>query len=279
MNLQGYMVGNGATNWNFDVEPSFPATVRWFNIVPPSMLAEFEANDCHYYFYPGFSDVVESALCDELWDKMNLLAADLNWYDLYRPVYPNNILSKQVSLKANRYESVTIDGVVKTYKKGYTLQEYTPFAKHLKASGSDPVILGDYITSYLNREDVRTVFNIPTTVQAWEECSETLVYTEQKEASQWIYTVLKDKVRKLFYSGDTDGAVSTYGSKLWIKDLNWDVTTGYRAWKTNEQVSGYVEKYDGLDFVTIKGVGHMAPQWARASTTTMITAWVFNENF
>lgn len=26
MNLQGFMVGNGATNWSVDVEPSFPAT-------------------------------------------------------------------------------------------------------------------------------------------------------------------------------------------------------------------------------------------------------------
>jgi serine carboxypeptidase-like clade 2 len=63
----------------------------------------------------------------------------------------------------------------------------------------------------------------------------------------------------LFYSGDTDGAVTTYGSKQWIKDLDWAVTTPWRPWKTNEQVSGYVENFDGLDFVTIKGVGHMAP--------------------
>jgi hypothetical protein len=55
MNLAGMMVGNGATNWNVDVEPSFPATVRYFNIIPPKMFDDFEANNCHYYFYPGFS--------------------------------------------------------------------------------------------------------------------------------------------------------------------------------------------------------------------------------
>ncbi len=80
----------------------------------------------------------------------------------------------------------------------------------------------------------------------------------------------------MFYSGDTDGAVTTYGSKRWIKDLNWPITEAWRPWYTHEQVSGYVERYDGLDFVTIKGVGHMAPQWAREPTTNMITAWIFN---
>ena len=36
------MVGNGATNWSVDVEPSFPATVRYFNIIPPKLYDDFE---------------------------------------------------------------------------------------------------------------------------------------------------------------------------------------------------------------------------------------------
>jgi len=56
MNLQGMMVGNGATKWEFDVEPSFPATVRWFNVIPPSLLKTFDDNNCHYYFYPEYDE-------------------------------------------------------------------------------------------------------------------------------------------------------------------------------------------------------------------------------
>lgn len=29
-----------------------------------------------------------------------------------------------------------------------------------------------------------------------------------------------------------------------------------------------------LDFVTIKGVGHMAPQWARKPMADLITEWI-----
>jgi serine carboxypeptidase-like clade 1 len=259
MNLQGYMVGNGATNWDFDVEPSFPQTVRWFNIIPPSLLTSFQDNECHYYFYPDFDTTRQSAKCDELWLKINNMTADLNWYDLYRPVYDNGIIAAQAELKANRYRTVTIDGHEKTYKRGMTMHEYTPWVKHLKAT-EDPVIVGDYLTDYMNRADVRTAFNIPSSVQAWEMCSETLQYSEQHEASEWIYQVLRYKVRKLFYSGDTDGSVTTYGSKRWIMNLNWDITTAWNPWMVSEQVAGYVEKYDGMfDFVTVKGVGHMSP--------------------
>jgi carboxypeptidase C (cathepsin A) len=66
-----------------------------------------------------------------------------------------------------------------------------------------------------------------------------------------------------FYSGTSDGAIPTYGSKQWIKELNFPKKEGgdWRPWMTKGQISGMVENYDGLDFVTFRGVGHMAPQW------------------
>jgi len=67
----------------------------------------------------------------------------------------------------------------------------------------------------------------------------------------------------LHFSGDTDGAVPTYGTRRWIQDLDWEVLAKWRPWFTNGQVSGYVERYDGLDFTTVHGVGHMSPQWKR----------------
>lgn len=53
----------------------------------------------------------------------------------------------------------------------------------------------------------------------------------------------------------------------------------WRQWLTNDTPSGYVEKYDGLDFVTVKGVGHMAPQWARQQVTEMMSAYIHDEDF
>jgi len=53
------------------------------------------------------------------------------------------------------------------------------------------------------------------------------------------------------------------------------VVEGWQPWFTSDgQVAGFIEKYDGLDFVTIKGVGHMAPQYAREAVTTFVTNWI-----
>jgi carboxypeptidase C (cathepsin A) len=78
----------------------------------------------------------------------------------------------------------------------------------------------------------------------------------------------------MFYSGDTDGAVPLAGTRKWIKELNWPIIDAWRPWYTNEQVSGYIVGYEGLDFITVKGVGHMAPQWARQPVQEMITNWI-----
>jgi hypothetical protein len=44
------MVGNGISNWDIDVSPSYPQTVFNFNLIPRSMLNKFEDNGCKYYF-------------------------------------------------------------------------------------------------------------------------------------------------------------------------------------------------------------------------------------
>ena len=47
--------------------------------------------------------------------------------------------------------------------------------------------------------------------------------------------MLKGSIQILIYSGDTDGAVPTYGTERWIKDLNWDVVKDWTPWTPDEK--------------------------------------------
>jgi len=278
MNLQGMMVGNGCTDWEVDTNPALPETLFNFNIIPRTLLDAMNDNNCKFYGDPTYPHERATPICLKTWTAIQVLMSKLNIYDLYRRTYPTATLAKQESLKGEgRIGKTTIGGVEKTYRKGMKMSEYTPWMKHFY--GEDEVILGDYFTDYMNRADVRAAFNIPTDVQPWEQCTRSIGYHELDECSLWIYTILQHQTRILKYSGDTDGAVPTYGTKEWIKGLNWPVLEEWRPWFTEGQVSGYYEKYDGLEFVTVKGVGHMAPQWARQPVQDMILAWVHNESF
>lgn len=60
--------------------------------------------------------------------------------------------------------SSMVGGELKTYKRGMTMSEYTPWLKNRTFKNDEEPILGDYFTDYMNREDVRAAFNIPTSV-------------------------------------------------------------------------------------------------------------------
>jgi hypothetical protein len=86
---------------------------------------------------------------------------------------------------------------------------------------------------WINREDIREILNIPVDVSVWEECNDNFEYQVFQNASLWIYPKLKNKYRILFYSGTTDGAVPTKGSREWIRDLGWTVTEPWRPYMVN----------------------------------------------
>lgn len=271
--VKGFMVGNGATNWNYDADANYAETFGYYNVIPQSLMETYLDNNCHNYW----SDVkppTNNTNCSDAYNQMMEYVDGLNIYDLFRKNYDISGILKS----GNRLESTMVNGQKKTYKVGYTMQEYTPWVKRLHKEGVSHPILGAYTTSYLNREDVRTALNIPADVQAWEECTGVITYNTFIEGSEWIYPVLKAYGYKLMhYSGDTDGAVGTLGTKKWIAGLNFDVTGEWRQWHTDGDVSGFQIDYDNFKFVTVHGVGHMAPQWKRKDVTQLISKYIHNE--
>lgn len=89
--------------------------------------------------------------------RMMDLSGQLNWYDLYRHNYDLPLTS------AERMGETVIDGERRTYKRGMTMAEYTPFAA-MNFGDKAHAVNGDFLTDYMNREDVRVAFNIPSDV-------------------------------------------------------------------------------------------------------------------
>jgi len=53
MNLKGFMVGNGCTNWNYDARAD-PATYANFNVIPQRLWQEYGDLGC---YMPGDVDL------------------------------------------------------------------------------------------------------------------------------------------------------------------------------------------------------------------------------
>lgn len=149
------MVGNGATNWDFDSSPSFPDTVFGFNLIPKHLLDFMKTNNCTFYLN-DFRNHTGPESCVPVWQEIKNLTNNLNWYDLYRVDSPPLLITGQ-----DRYKSVNVNGQLKTYKRGKTFGEYTPWLKHIT---NHELITGDILSDYVNNETVRTALHIPADV-------------------------------------------------------------------------------------------------------------------
>lgn len=93
MNLKGFIVGNGATDWTFDVQPVFPELVKYFNLIPESVYKEWNREGCTIFFNGTitFDDAIANiTTCNNTWNQIMDSVGELNWYDLYRTNYKIN---------------------------------------------------------------------------------------------------------------------------------------------------------------------------------------------
>jgi hypothetical protein len=48
INLKGFMVGNGVTNWKYDADPAWVDTLNGFKMISSVLYDSIQANNCTY---------------------------------------------------------------------------------------------------------------------------------------------------------------------------------------------------------------------------------------
>ena len=141
----------------------------------------------------------------------------------------------------------------------------------------------DFAGPYLNNAQVQQALHVTAAnVTAWSVCNFAVNagYDRSNPNLLPLYPTLIKNYRVLVYSGDTDGCVPETGSERWTYGLGIPVKDAWRPWmSSNDQVNGYVQTYDANDFTfaTVKGAGHMVPQYQPAAAYDMFSRWVANK--
>ena len=71
---------------------------------------------------------------------------------------------------------------------------------------------------------------------------------------------------------------SLVGTEAWITSMNLPIESLWQEWFISDdegsQVAGYVTIYEGLTFATVKGAGHMVPQYAPEAAYYMFSNFI-----
>jgi cathepsin A (carboxypeptidase C) len=263
INLKGIIVGNGVTNYTYDCEPAYVGMGFWHTLYGTDLHDKLKEYDC------DMANLEEKPECAKLRRQFYDLVSKVNVYDVYRHCYYED--------EQNRVGSAMINGELKTYKRGMTAMEYTPFLfKNKEAMNSvPPCVYGSGPTDFFNKQEVRDAFNVKTD-QVWELCTDRIDYESGEKASYWIYPILKEaNIRVLHFSGNADGAVPIQGTRDWIDSLGWPKAKEYAPFYIdNKQVGGFVESYEGITMASIQGIGHMAAQWSPVATRYAVMQFI-----
>ena len=228
--LKGIAVGNGVTNWTLDTTNALEAIGFWHNVIDLDLEDRFVEGNC-FQAEEGVdinTGKRDKKMCEAAEMEFFSALAGLNIYDLYRHCYRED--------EGLRMGRATIDGEEKTYTRGMTAFDYTPWVfggmtRDQLQLKNPPCVYASGVTDYLNRQDVRDALNVKTS-QVWELCTDRIAYTRDfNKASEWTYPILKENnIRVLHYTGNTDGSVPAEGTRAWISHMGWDVTTTFRPY-------------------------------------------------
>lgn len=136
---------------------------------------------------------------------------------------------------------------------------------------------------WLNRADVKAAIHVRNNIR-WEICSTVINenYNHNVPSMLPIYTrLLGSGVRVLVYSGDVDASVPFTGSQYWTSRLQSSQPLSlWQPWmNSNNQLAGFETIYpNDFRFVTIRGAGHMTPQFRPEESFIMFSKWLRAEN-
>lgn len=274
--FKGFMVGNGVTNYKYDTVASMPDYFSFHAIISPSQRDQILYKTC----LNPYSDECDDFLFSSKWTN------NLNHYDLLRWCYnqTETLEDPNAPVKGSR-------DYLRFIKLGF---EQSQEASNSRIPGHTGVVApcldGSGAYAWLNLPQVRQGLHISSSINYnWTMCSDINYNINMTYGSYWIYQQLvpQNKYKILVYSGDTDASVSILGTQKWIKlltqSLNIATEVPKQIWTlpglaANEtQTAGWVTYYQGLEFVQVKGVGHMVPQWERAGAYKMFQYYLQNK--
>lgn len=292
INLEGYLIGNGATDSATDNINIFSLFSTW-PLLPQSLAANLTSYNCGTLSNPIDADQIEFTgsnqtqvdVCTELSSQVDQLISynvnSLKWtgdcfygLETFLEALTNQI-SAQLAAEGIEYQqSLAGSGAGAAGSSGNAGCNEDERAVHV----------------YFNRADVREALH----VQAVQEEAGFWLGLNPRVATAYTYDItsvipqheflISRGVRALIYSGDLDWQVPWTGSQYWTSQMGatLGIVGDWQPWfrpdplNFGSQLSGFITQYEGLAFMTFKAAGHHVTSNAPDDAYIMFTNFIDN---
>lgn len=267
INLKGFAVGNGLSSFAFN-DQSLIYFGYYHGLFGEDLWYDLTTNCCDKGSCNFHNSTMDMCVTMLKIASAIIFDSGLNVYALYMDCQNTN----------RAYESA-----ISHVFKNFNTEKLVGVVNASKSVGDVPPCIDSAAqTKWLNRGDVRKALHIPDTLPPWDLCSDSVEgnYSMLYDTVKDIYLkLLSVGLRALVYNGDTDMACNFLGSQWFVEDLGIKPTTRYQTWLHNKQVAGFYQTFGNITFLTVKGAGHMVPQWAPDPAFHMFQSFITNSTY
>jgi len=226
-----------------------------------------------------FDKEADKKTCQQTVNEINELIRKVNIYSIYDVCYtpPNLSFLEGDNSNGNKFQYTP--WVFLDEKDSQKSERNLKFLSESKPSyGHSPPCVDEVgFNTYYNRKEVKLALNVRLDLPEFRVCTDVNYNIDREKGSYYLYPALiKSGMRIWKFSGDTDAVVPFNGTLQWISNLKLPILEKWRSWTISDpsNIGGYVTKYDGLTFLTVKGAGHMVPQFKPKESFYMLTAFL-----
>ncbi|XP_068171755.1 cathepsin A-like isoform X2 [Antennarius striatus] len=272
VNLKGFAVGNGLSSYELNDQ-----TLIYFGyyhgLFGEDLWRDLNINCCdegRCNFYNSSSDTCMTLVNVAF---QTVYSSGLNEYSLY--------LDCEGGRRTHKGYQRAMSHLFRNYRKDF--YKLSGDASASVSLEEVPACLNSTAQiSWLKRGDVRKALHIPDILPAWDLCSD-----EVSEQYSSLYVTVKEVYMKLLplglkallYNGDTDMACNFLGDQWFVEDLGLKPTTKYQTWIHDDQIAGFYQRFGNITFLTVKGAGHMVPQWAPGPAFHMFQSFITDGSY
>jgi len=98
----------------------------------------------------------------------------------------------------------------------------------------------------------------------------------------WYSSAEAKKLRILIYDGDADPGLNSFYAQNWTSSAGIPESESWRPWTRDGKIKmgGYVTRYENhFDFLTIRGAGHMVPEYKPEAAFVMLRSFLNAEDY
>ncbi|KAM3217509.1 serine carboxypeptidase-like 50 isoform X2 [Capsicum annuum] len=142
----------------------------------------------------------------------------------------------------------------------------------------------DLVGKFLSSVEIKRALKAKESI-SFEVCSDLVgnaLNDDVMKSVRYMVEFLVKNTKVLLYQGQCDLRDGVVSAEVWMKKMKWEgigkfLEAERNVWSVNDELAGYVQKWENLTHVVVMNAGHLVPTDQAVNSQAMIEDWVLEK--